>query len=130
MENQNKIEEEQIEVYNMDVSEVKTSIPRLQAKEFKEGQVLRNVTLTAFNKHTLANEHKDEITGEVKRFKESWEFLVDYDKKQWILRFGAKDIVTLRDELKFGSDMNKWIGRSIELIVKQYNVGKGFGVCI
>jgi hypothetical protein len=125
-----QIEESKIETYDMNVSDVKASIPRLQAKDYKDGQILRNITIVGFESHNVANEHKDEKTGEITRFKESWAFVVDYDKKQWIIRFGAKDIVVLRDELKFGSDIQKWIGKTIELVVKQYNVGKGFGVCI
>lgn len=113
---------------NYDVSNVKAQMPYLKGSEFKENQVLRNITILAIVSHNTASETV--IDGVKKTFKEHWIIEVEYDKKQYLLRITSKDVVAMRDELRFGNDMSKWVGKQFDLIVKQYNVGRGFGVIV
>lgn len=133
MEIQNQIGEEKV-VDGADVSGVKAGTPFLQAKDYKEGQILRNVVITDFVAHN--EEREEEINGEKKKFKEAWIVSVNYSKEkgeepdEFLLRLSSKMVTTIRDELKLGANIRDWTGKKIDLMVKDYNVGKGFIVVI
>lgn len=131
MEVQNKINEvEEESVDSWKVGTVKASTPFLKAKDFPDNKILQGVIITGLISH---NPEKVEVGADnvERNFKENWVVRIDYDKKEFLLRLTSKDIVALRDELKLGEDMNKWVGQRIALVVKNYGkMGKGFGVVV
>ena len=121
---------EQKGVADWDIEVVKAGVPYLKASEFKDNQVLRGVTVTELVAHNPANTVTDMKTGEERTFKENWIVGVEFEKRNYYLRLTSKDIVAIRDDLKYGKAMTQWIGKKVDLIVKQYNVGKGFGIIV
>ena len=121
--------EEQIKVGDWDVTIVKAENAFLRATDYKENQTLRNIVILGLISHDAAEE-RVKADGTKSKFNESWQLKVEYAKQQYTLRLYAKNIVALRDELKFGTDMTKWIGKTFDLITKKYSTGLGFVVAI
>lgn len=140
MEIQNKIEEnkegneEVIEENNTDsdISGVTAGMPYLNAKDYKDGQIVRNVKILEFIAHN--EERIETVDGKEKKYKENWIIKVetkkDETKTEYFLRLNSKMVVAMRDELNFGDNIRDWAGKVVDLIVKEYNVGKGFLVAI
>jgi len=118
-------------VSDFNVESVKADGEYLKAKDFKEGKLV-SVTIVDLVEHKF--EETKMINGEEKNFAEHWNVLVeqveDESKTRKILRLSKKMVTQIRDDLKYGSDMNTWIGKRIALITKKYNVGMGWGVVV